>query len=130
MMPTGWLASAAASTAQAIPFRQDPVGAGASLTGALLIAVVMLAAIAVAAWHARRRGWLDRWVGPAPSPRAPAMRVEQVLRLSPQTTLFRVRHEGEVLLVFESKANTRIERIAVTAPPVSVDASHGEGQDA
>jgi hypothetical protein len=109
----GWLLAGAAE-APAIPFRQEPATAGAgSLSGALLIAVAMLAVVAAAAWYARRRGWLDRWVGPAPSPRAQSLQVEQTLRLSPQTILYRVRHEGEVLLVIESRVNARIERAAV-----------------
>ncbi|HEY0502216.1 MAG TPA: hypothetical protein VGD42_01875 [Lysobacter sp.] len=110
---SGWLLAAAAP-ASAIPFRQEAAtGGAASLSGALLIAVAMLSVVAAAAWYARRRGWLDRWVGPAPSPRAQTLRVEQTLRLSPQTTLYRVVHEGEVLLVVESRVNARIERTSL-----------------
>jgi len=109
---SGWFLATAA-TASAIPFRQESATAGAaSLSGALLIAVAMLSVVAAVAWYARRRGWLDRWVGPTPSPRAQLLQVEQALRLSPQTTLYRVRHEGQVLLVIESRVNARVERTA------------------
>lgn len=103
-------AASAAAKPQAIPFRQDSAADGATLVGVLAVTVVLLAVLALATWHARRRGWLDRWIGPDATQRGPALRVEQALRLSPRTTLYRVSYEDRLLLVVESTANIRIER--------------------
>ena len=109
---TAWLVatatSARASGAAAIPFRQDAGGAGASIVGALAVTAVLLCVVVLIAAYARRRGWLDQWIGPAPHAHAPRLRLEQALRLSPRTSLYRVRHDGQVLLVVESTASARV----------------------
>ncbi len=104
----------------AIPFRQDHGAATTTVTGALLATVLLLVVAMLVAWYARRRGWLDRWVGQA----APAMpkqtlRMEQALRLSPRTTLYRVRDGSRLLLVVESQVNARV---------VSIDGAEANGE--
>lgn len=129
---TAWsaVATVAAGSATAIPFRQDAGGVGSSVVGVLTLTVVLLALLAAAAWHARRRGWLDRWAGPAPKAQAPRLRLEQVLRLSPRTTLYRVNHGGRILLVVESTATARIEDSLQHGRDGHTDAQHAASNDA
>jgi len=123
---TSWiaLAAVAGARASAIPFRQDPGGAGSSVVGVLAVTVALLALLAAAAWYARRRGWLDRWAGPVSRAQSPHLRMEQALRLSPRTTLYRVNHDGRTLLVVESTATAHIEALPQQGRDGHTDAQH------
>ncbi|HEY1140845.1 MAG TPA: hypothetical protein VGE88_11640 [Lysobacter sp.] len=130
MTPWSAIATVAAHGTTTIPFRQDTGGVGSSAVGVLTVTVVLLALLAAAAWYARRRGWLDRWAGPAPRAQAPRMRLEQSLRLSPRTTLYRVNHEGRILLVVESTATARIEAFPGQGRDGHTDPQHAASNDA
>lgn len=116
---------AASGSTRAIPFRDDGGSAASSITAALLVTVLMLALLALAAIYARKRGWLDRWVGQTRAAHAkPSMQVAQVLRLSPRTTLYRVHDGTRVLLVLESAVNAQ-----VVADTTQVGAGADDGRD-
>lgn len=109
MSLVSFLVTGAQSAAAAIPFREEGSGVAATATGPLMVAVLLLAGLGVAAWYAKRRGWLDRWLGPLPTATSqPQLRVEQVLRLSPKTTLYRIRDGHRRLTVIESSVNARL----------------------
>jgi hypothetical protein len=102
--------SAPAQTGAApIPFRAEHGGEGGQLAGGLLTAVVLLALASVALLHARRKGWLRRWI-PAGAAAAdkPVQASAGVLlhrqRLSRQTTLYVVDIDGQRIAITESTA--------------------------
>lgn len=95
----------AASTAPAIPYRESAQVSGGDIAGAFGAAIVLLALALGLALLARRLGWLQRWgvaTGPAKAS-AQGLRVEQALRISPRTTLFRVADGDRHFLLAESR---------------------------
>jgi len=106
----------AAVTAQpsppaAIAFRQDDGALTDGLLGALVVLVTVLAFVAGALWFAKRRGWLKPWIVEH-GPRGPGgrMAVIQRLRLSPRTTVFRVRDGDEEFVLVESTVHVVVQR--------------------
>jgi hypothetical protein len=100
-------AQAATTSAQPIPYRDRSEGGDPSVAGALLVTLLLLAGVAAAAWHARRRGWLDRWIAQPVSPTR-RLAVLESIALSRHTRLYRLRDgEGE-LLVLESTASATV----------------------
>lgn len=93
-----------------IPYRKEGGAAGGSLMGVLAITVLMLAAFVVVLRLAKSRGLLDRWIvsgsaaAPASKTGQDAIRVEQVLRVSPRTMLYRIRDGERRYLLVESIA--------------------------
>jgi hypothetical protein len=96
----------AQATPEPIPFRSESTGAGSGAVGAFGVTVALLAACVWLLHLAKRRGWLARWVVAAPPrPAADApLQLEQALRLSARTTLYRVRDGGRTVLLVESLA--------------------------
>lgn len=99
-----------------IPYRKESDGAGGSLIGVLAITVLLLVVFVVTLRAAKSRGLLDRWIVSTPSGGAAsrngrdAMRVEQALRVSPRTTLYRIRDGEHRFLLIESIAtNARLQ---------------------
>jgi len=118
-----------------IPYRKEGSAAGGSLIGVLAITVLMLAVFVVVLRLAKSRGLLDRWIvsGPvgATANRAgrDAMRVEQALRVSPRTTLYRIR-DGErgYLLVESIAASVRLHPLRDGHDAPSLDDGHDDEQ--
>lgn len=94
---------------QPIPFRKQGASAASDAVDSLLVASALLAACLAGLWLAKKKGWLDRWVaqGRQPLSAQAGLRVEQVLRLSPKTVLYRVAGQGERYLILESVASTQ-----------------------
>lgn len=103
-------ATTTATSATAIPFRPEADGVTSQMVDVLLVLALLLTACLGAVWFAKKHGWLDRWMGIAATGRASQapMRVEQALRLSPRTTLYRVKDAGRGYLIVESTATARI----------------------
>lgn len=100
-------AGTTASTSQPIAFRSDEGDIGSSLIHVLLITALLLGAVLGALVFAKRRGWLQRWTGTPvpgamPAAGAGALKVEQRLRLSARTTLYRVADGDRRYVVVES----------------------------
>lgn len=94
-----------------IPFRKTATTSAPEVVGILVTTLVVLAAFTALAWWARRRGWLDRWVGQTAKDGADAKRrmtVLETLRISPKTTLYRIDNNGHELIVVESSAQVQI----------------------
>ena len=88
-----------------IPFRQSGGISGPEVFSSFAITLLLLAAVAGAAWYARKRGWLDKWLAVPASPGEAGKRrlaVVERLALSRRTTLIRVRDGERELLVLES----------------------------
>ncbi len=101
------------AAAQRIPFKAEPAGVGSALIAPLLITVLLLALAVAALWVARQKGWLRRWTS-APMPgaaRPEGLRVEQVLRLSPRTRLYRVRDGARVFDVLECGTTAQVVEV-------------------
>lgn len=114
---------ASASTESAIPYRESAEVSGGDVAVAFGAAIGLLALALALALLARRLGWLQRFgVGPG-SPRSPAsgLRVEQALRISPRTTLFRIADGEQRYLLAESRDG--VQWLAVPAQPA------GQGDD-
>lgn len=113
--------AAAATPATAIPFRPEAEDVTSQLVDVLLVLALLLAVCLGAVWFAKKRGWLDRWRVVATTGRTSqaSVRVEQALRLSPRTTLYRVKDAGRGYLILESTATARI------IPLDSVDPADG-----
>ena len=87
-----------------IPFRQSGGISGPEVFSSFAITLLLLAAVAGAAWYARKRGWLDAWLAVPQAGEAGKRRLAVVerLALSRRTTLIRVRDGERELLVLES----------------------------
>lgn len=97
-----------------IPFRTSAATSGPEVFGLLLTTLLLLTAATALLWFARRRGWLDRWVGAAPAVAVPKQLVVlESLRINRQTTVHRVRDGQQVYLIAESTAQVQM----VAAPP-------------
>ncbi len=93
-----------------IPYRPESQGVTGQLVDVLLVLALLLAVCLGAVWFARKRGWLDKWIGAAATGGATrtSLHVEQALRLSPRTSLYRVKDSGRRYLIVESTATARI----------------------
>lgn len=115
-MTTAPAAPPASTTTQSavaapIPFRKSATTSAPEVFGILVTTLLVLAAFTALAWWARRRGWLDRWVGQAAKEGPDAKRrmtVLETLRISPKTTLYRIDNNGHELIVVESSAQVQI----------------------
>lgn len=96
---------------QQIPFRAEGESLAGGAINALLVLVLLLAAVLAVLWTAKRKGWLEKWTGPVLPLQAPSIRIEQRLRLSPRTMLYRVRDERSSYLVLESSVNAQLRPI-------------------
>lgn len=104
------VAPGAVHSAAPIGFRDEHESVADSAVGVLLVLVVLLGACLGGLLFAKRKGWLNRWL-PAPSGAADdasRLRVEQVLRLSPRTVLYRVADERRRYLILELTASAQL----------------------
>jgi len=103
--PTGALPPMSGTTSQAIPFRPEYRGSGSNAVDVLLILALLLGSFVAALWFARKKGWLDRWIVAAPgigATKRTGLELEQVLRLSQKSALYRVNDGSTRYLVLES----------------------------
>lgn len=100
----------ASVAARPIRFREESGGVADSATGVLLVLALLLGGCLAALLWAKKKGWLDRWIaGPGAAPAgAGGLRVEQALRLSPRTVLYRVGDGHERYLVVESTVSAQL----------------------
>ncbi|MGG6463303.1 hypothetical protein [Solilutibacter silvestris] len=100
---------------QALVFKSEGHALGSSPLGVLAATVLLLAVAYVALRYAKKRGWLDRWLGQAAqAPAAQTLQVVERVRLSPKTTVYKVRDGEGTALVVESTASVTV----VNQPPV------------
>jgi len=107
--PAGTLAPAHAPAP--IPFRQSGGVSGPEVFTSFGLTLLLLAATAGAAFYARKRGWLDRWLAVPTTADAAGKRrlaVVERLALSRKTTLIRVRDGERELLVLESTGGAQM----------------------
>jgi hypothetical protein len=93
------------TASQGIPFRQEYRGSGSSATEVMLILVLLLGSFVAVLWFARKKGWLDRWIVAAPGigvTKRGGLELEQVLRLSQKSAIYRVSDGNTRYLVLES----------------------------
>lgn len=121
-MSAAWWPVLAAT--QRIPFKSEASGVSSSLVLPLLIAVLLLAVAVAALWWARQKGWLQRWSTSAPAAplRVDGLRVEQVLRLSPRTRVYRVSDGLRQFAVIESTGSAQMVPLADVARTEAGDA--------
>lgn len=91
----------------AIPFRSDAAVSLSEAGGVLVVALLLLAAFYGLAWYARRRGWLDRWVGGRTKQVDDARRLRVLERfvVSRKTVLYRIRDGEQEYLLVESSVS-------------------------
>ncbi len=106
---------------QAIPYRTEAAVSGGSFAGALLTVAIVLGLLAVAAFQARRRGWLaglgvPAKPGPAGAPDGIAVRASR--RVSPATSVHVIAYQGQEYLIVESArgASTSFAPLPVARP--------------
>lgn len=101
-------------TAAPIAFREEGSSTGADAAQALGMTVLLLAVVVVGLWAARRRGWLQRWLGAAVLAR-PAdssdLKLVHTLRLSPRTSVYRIQNGSKSFLLVESSAQVTLQRV-------------------
>lgn len=95
---------ATVTSSEPIPFRKDSVTNTPEVFSLLVTTLLLVSIFAALAWYARRRGWLDRWVGPKlhPTIQNKKIIVLETLRLSQKTTLYRVCNGDNEFLLAES----------------------------
>lgn len=115
---------------QPIPYRSDANGMAASTGTALLVAVLLLAMCAVALRFAKQRGLLDRWIVAVPGRVAgrPQMQVVHALRISPKTTLYRIRDADRQYVLVESLAQTTLTPVSDDHISNQADDEHDDGR--
>ncbi len=98
-----------AGTAQPIAYRPEASILADSAMDVLLVLVLMLSVVLALTWFAKQKGWLQRWTTATASRSATtrSLHVEQALRLSPRTTLFRVVDGTDRYLLVESTGTVR-----------------------
>jgi flagellar biogenesis protein FliO len=97
---------------------------GGDVAGALAATVALLALALLVGWLARRLGWLQRW-GVAPlagTAQTQQLRVEQSLRISPRTVVFRISDGQRDFLLAESRDG--VQWLALPAAVSTVEADH------
>lgn len=93
------------------------------MLSAILITLVLLGAVAVALWFARKNGWLRPWLGTgASSPRGDDLKVLTRTRLSPTARALVFEHEGSRFLIVESSQHLSMHPCAATAEETTRDA--------
>jgi hypothetical protein len=104
-----------------IPFRKTSIVSGSEVFGMLIATCLVLAAFAALAWFARRHGWLDRWTGGAVADRDAkrSLVVQEVLRISRRTTLYRISNGTREFLLAESSAPIVLAPVQVDLGPFS-----------
>lgn len=106
-----------------IPFRESPAVSAMQVMSVFAITLLLLGALWFAAQHARRKGWLDRWLdkkaGAGSKP--PMVRILASRRISRLTTLHTVADGDDRYLLVESKANVSLVRLGERIEIVSGD---------
>jgi flagellar biogenesis protein FliO len=105
-------ATASTTTAHPIPFRSSPPVSGSDVVSTIGMTLLVLAVFGVAIFHARRRGWLDKWLA-SPSPGARPtrqLRLVETLVLSRRTRLLRVRKGDQEWLLAETQSGVTVLR--------------------
>lgn len=99
----------ATGTAQTIAYRPETSVLADNALDVLLVLVLLLSGVLALTWFAKQKGWLQRWTtGAVPGAATTrGLRVEQALRLSPRTTLFRVVDGKDRYLLVESTGTVR-----------------------
>lgn len=133
--PAGASAPASVQTqpvvaARPIRFREEGGSVADSATGVLLVLVLLLGGCLALLLWAKKKGWLDRWIANAgaSAPDAGGLRVEQALRLSPRTVLYRVGDGRERYLVVESTVSARLTALDGRAGAAPAAGPDGEGE--
>ena len=108
-----------ATVAAPIPFRSTSAVSAPELLWVFMITLLLLASVAALAAIAKRRGWLNRWLGRAGAEgkAAPQLEVLERLAISRQSTLFRVRHAQGELIVVESSAQVQLTSVSPRQEP-------------
>jgi flagellar biogenesis protein FliO len=117
-------ANASTSTsASPIPYRTTSEVSGGDVAGALAATVALLALALLMGWLARRLGWLQRWgVAPlAAAPGAQRLRIEQSLRVSTRTVVFRISDGSREFLLAESRDGVQWLALPAVAPTAEAD---------
>lgn len=111
--------TASATTATAtIPYRSVSGNSGGDIAAAFGWTVVLLLVATGIALLARRLGWLQRWGAVTATAAGERLRVEQALRVSPRTMLFRIGDGRRQYLLAESRDGLQLLELAA---PVDVD---------
>ena len=110
--------SSAAMPAQSVAFRKEDEGLGSSLIGVMSTLVVLLVLAWLGVLYARRKGWLDRWAvaRPAAVP-GDGIQVLQTVRLSPRTSVFRLRQGQQEFAVIESPVQIEVKSLPQEGKP-------------
>ena len=113
------------TTASPIPYRTTSEVSGGDVAGALAATVALLALALFVGWLARRLGWLQRWGVPAIAGtiEPQRLRVEQSLRISTRTVVFRISDGQRDFLLAESRDGVQWLALPAATPTV-------EGNDA
>jgi flagellar biogenesis protein FliO len=92
------------TSTQPIPFRKEGITNTPEVFGLLVTTLLLVAVFAVVAWYARRRGWLDRWVGPKPDLKSNNKKIVvlEARRISQKTTLYWISSGDNEYLLAES----------------------------
>lgn len=125
------IGAARADATQPIPYRSDANSMAASTGSALLVAVLLLAVLALALRLAKRRGLLDRWIVAAPGRASSGrldMQVVHALRVSPKTTIYRIRDADRHYLLVESLAQTSLTPLSDEDIPIRNDEEHDDAR--
>ena len=109
-----------------IPYRHEGGGLVASATGAMVVAGLLLGGLYAVLRIARQRGLLDRWIVATPSASAGAtahapLTVERALRISPKTSVYRIRDGARRYLLVESLVQATLVPLPEEAHPTTPD---------
>lgn len=98
------------TSSQPIPFRKEGITNTPEVFSLLLTTLLLVAVFTLVAWYARRRGWLDRWVGPKPDSQSNKKKIVvlETQRISQKTTLYRISNGESEYLLAESSSQIQL----------------------
>lgn len=105
------------STTRPIAFREEGGAGGADVAQALGMTVLLLALVLVGLYAARRRGWLQRWLGAAVLAKRRTeqdLRLISSLKLSQRTSVHRIQDGEACFLLVESIVQVQLHRLEGT----------------
>ena len=111
-----------------IPFRESPAVGGAQVMFVFSVTLLLLGAVWLVAQHARRNGWLDRWLSrqAGADSKPAAARILASRRISRLTTLHTVTDGNDRYLLVESKANVSMVRLHQIKEVVAGEGNAGD----
>lgn len=98
------------TSSEPIPFRKEGITNTPEVFGLLVTTLLLVTVFTIVVWYGRRRGWLDRWVGPKPDSKSNSKKIVvlETQRISQKTTLYRISNGENEYVLAESSSQIQL----------------------